>query len=224
VASINRLATSNGAGGYSLNDTSGIGVELFKAASTAYKNGNANVDGCLGCTYHDGDETAKRLVFDLIFGDTVDCVSGNSRACIMAAIGVIPGGKVVKGLKIAEELATAGKVAAETTGGRVALLGRKADIEEYISWKPEIDFGADFLNIRGTMAGGKKGVGGWNWTRNKRFIDDALSQGEVRLVTSPEEPLYMGGNTYQRELRYLSDKGYGWEPAEDYWRVVRARP
>jgi hypothetical protein len=107
----------------------------------------------------------------------------------------------------------------------VTLLGRKADIEAYMASKSGGVFDADFLNIRGTMAGGKKGVGGWNWTRNKRFIDDALDSGkEIRLVTDPNAPLYEGGNTYQRELRYLKDRGYRPEQVGDYWRVVRARP
>ena len=105
------------------------------------------------------------------------------------------------------------------------MLGRKGDIEDYIASKPDGEFDADFLNIRGTMDKGRKGVGGWNWTRNKRFIDDALSSdNEIRLVTDPDAPLYSGGNTYQRELQYLQDKGYGWEQVDDYWRVVRVRP
>jgi len=31
--------------------------------------------------------------------------------------------------------------------------------------------------------------------------------------------LYRGGNTYQRELKYLKDKGYEWTSAGDHWRV-----
>ena len=75
------------------------------------------------------------------------------------------------------------------------------------------------------MAGGSRGVGGWNWTRNKRFIDDALDSGsEIRLVTDPTRPLYKRGNTYQRELKYLrKNKGYGWEQVGDYWRVIKVR-
>ncbi len=75
------------------------------------------------------------------------------------------------------------------------------------------------------MAKGRKGVGGWNWTRNKRFIDDALEAGrEIRLVTDPGVPLYKGGNTYQRELKYLQGKGFGWVQVDDYWHVFRIRP
>jgi hypothetical protein len=75
------------------------------------------------------------------------------------------------------------------------------------------------------MANGKAGVGGWNWTRNKAFIDDAIASGnEIRLVTNPDAPLYSGGNVYQRELKYLKDKGYGWEQVGDYWRLTRVRP
>jgi hypothetical protein len=84
---------------------------------------------------------------------------------------------------------------------------------------------AHFLNIRGTMAGGKAGLGGWNWTRNKAFIDDAIAAGrEIRMVTDPEALLYSGGNTYQRELNYLVDNGFGWRQVDDYWQVIRVRP
>jgi hypothetical protein len=68
-------------------------------------------------------------------------------------------------------------VLAHNCGGPV-LLGRKADIEDYVAGKPGGGFDADFLHIRGTYGRGKKSVGGWNWTRNKGFIDDALESGE----------------------------------------------
>ncbi len=95
----------------------------------------------------------------------------------------------------------------------------------YIRNHPDTKLDADFLNIQGTMANGKKGVGGWTWTRNKRYVDDAIARGDdIRLVTSPDTPLYQGGNTYQRELKYLRDKGYAWEQAGDHWIPVRTRP
>jgi hypothetical protein len=38
-------------------------------------------------------------------------------------------------------------------------------------------------------------------SRNKAFIDEAIERGdELRLVTNPNEPLYQGGNVYQREI------------------------
>ncbi|MEU5438736.1 RHS repeat-associated core domain-containing protein [Streptomyces sp. NPDC020719] len=102
------------------------------------------------------------------------------------------------------------------------LLGTKKGIEDYLS-DSSGDF--DFLNVRGTMANGTKGVGAWNWTRNKRYIDDALASGTpIRLVTDPTKPLYRGGNVFQRELKYLEGKGYGWTQVDDYWEVVRVRP
>jgi RHS repeat-associated protein len=98
------------------------------------------------------------------------------------------------------------------------VLGTYDDIRHYI--KRPGDFDADFLNIPGM-----KGPGSWNWTRNKRFIDDALASGKpIRLVTDPTKPLYIKGNVYQRELKYLRDKGYGWRKVDDYWEVVRIRP
>ncbi|HEX5496033.1 MAG TPA: RHS repeat-associated core domain-containing protein, partial [Mycobacteriales bacterium] len=107
----------------------------------------------------------------------------------------------------------------------VTLLGRKADIEQYMANNPDGGFDADFLNIRGTMNNGKAGTGGWTWQRNKRFIDEALEGGnDVRLVTDPNKPLYSGGNTYQRELKYMQGRGYGWEEADGHWSVQRVRP
>jgi len=107
----------------------------------------------------------------------------------------------------------------------IALLGKYQDIKDYIAAGPPGAFDADFLNFQGTAKKGTAGVGSWNWTRNKRYIDDALAAGkEVRLVTDPNTPIYEKGNVYQRELKYLKDNGYGWVPVDDYWVVVRVRP
>jgi hypothetical protein len=107
----------------------------------------------------------------------------------------------------------------------VALLGKYQDIKDYIAVAPPGIFDADFLNFQGTMKNGTAGVGSWNWTRNKQYIDDALAAGkEVRLVTDPNTPIYKRGNVYQRELKYLKDNGYEWIPVDDYWVVVRVRP
>ncbi|WP_194917795.1 RHS repeat protein [Catenulispora rubra] len=111
------------------------------------------------------------------------------------------------------------------SGPPIALLGKYQDIKDYIAAAPPGTFDADFLNFQGTAKKGTAGVGSWNWTRNKRYIDDALAAGkEVRLVTDPNTPLYEKGNVYQRELKYLKDNGYGWVPVDDYWVVVRVRP
>ncbi|CCH30243.1 YD repeat-containing protein [Saccharothrix espanaensis DSM 44229] len=109
--------------------------------------------------------------------------------------------------------------------GVVTVLGKTADINAYEQRHSDQDFDRDRLNIRGTMDDGRSGVGGWNWTRNKRFLDTALSRpGEVRIVTNPDAPVYAGGNVFQREVKYLKDKGFGWEQVDDYWRVVKVRP
>lgn len=39
-------------------------------------------------------------------------------------------------------------------------------------------------------------------------------------MTNPNEPLYQGGNTFQRELTYLQDRGYTWQDQGDYWNAV----
>jgi len=39
-------------------------------------------------------------------------------------------------------------------------------------------------------------------------------------VTDPARPLRAGGNTYQRELRYLAALGYRWQRCGDHWRVT----
>lgn len=103
------------------------------------------------------------------------------------------------------------------------LLGRKTDIEKFLERNPRATASADFLNLRGTMAQGKRGVGGWTWTRNKRFMTDALLRGiEIVMVTDPDRPIHAGGNTYQRELRFLAGKGYRWTRSGEHWRVVPA--
>ncbi|GAA2467325.1 hypothetical protein ACFPFX_10880 [Streptomyces mauvecolor] len=113
------------------------------------------------------------------------------------------------------------------TSRPVALLGRVDDIDDYIAANPAEKL--DRLSVQGNMAKGKKGVGSWNWTRNKRYIDDALANGELRLVTNPDDLSWRweagaAGNGFQRELKYLQDKGYTWLPVHNYWLVVRARP
>jgi RHS repeat-associated protein len=122
--------------------------------------------------------------------------------------------------------APAAEPRAPPTGVQPTLLGRKADIEAYIATHQDQGFSADFLNILGTMDRGRRGVGGWNWTRNKRFIDDAIASGsEIRLVTDPTRPIYSGGNTYQDELRFLkNDRGYDWRQVDDYWGIFKTRP
>ena len=108
-------------------------------------------------------------------------------------------------------------VAAETAelaageARQVTVLGRyTGGVDAYVG-KP----GFNTLNLP------FKGTGRWNWTRNKSFIDDAIERGdEIRLVTNPNEPLYQGGNTFQRELRYLQDRGYTWQEQGDFWNAV----
>ncbi|MFD3504552.1 hypothetical protein [Streptomyces sp. NPDC058678] len=54
------------------------------------------------------------------------------------------------------------------------------------------------LGKNGEVAVGAKGTGSWNWTRNKRFIDDALASGApIRLVSDPAKSLYAKGNVFQ---------------------------
>ncbi|MCY1141557.1 polymorphic toxin-type HINT domain-containing protein [Actinoplanes sp. Pm04-4] len=68
-----------------------------------------------------------------------------------------------------------------------------------------------------------KGSGRWNWTRNKRFIDEADARGdEIRLYTDPSETLYRGGNVFKKEIKYLDGLGYRhFEKVDDYWVVTR---
>lgn len=107
----------------------------------------------------------------------------------------------------------AAETAEVAAGGarQVTVLGRyTGGVDSYVG-KP----GFNTLNLP------FKGAGRWNWTRNKRFIDGAIERGdEIRLVTNPNEPLYQGGNTFQRELRYLQDRGYTWQEQGDYWNAV----
>ena len=102
------------------------------------------------------------------------------------------------GTEVAEEVATR----------QVTVLGRYVGGTERYLGEP----GFNVLNAPA------RGTGRWNWTRNKRFIDDAIERGdELRLVTDPHKPLYSGGNDYQRELDYLRKRGYDFEQSGDYW-------
>lgn len=108
----------------------------------------------------------------------------------------------------------AGGVPGSAESGQVTVLGRyTGGVDAYVG-KP----GFNTLDLP------FKGTGRWYWSRNKAFIDDAIERGdEIRLVTDPYKPLYQGGNVYQRELRYLRDRGYTFEQNDDYWIAVRGR-
>ena len=102
----------------------------------------------------------------------------------------------------------------EAASGRVTVLGRfRGGTEEYLG-KP----GFNVLDLP------SKGTGRWYWSRNEAFIDDAIAAGdEIRLVTNPYEPIYSGGNTFQREIRYLKDLGYTFQESGDHWVAVPGR-
>lgn len=94
----------------------------------------------------------------------------------------------------------------------ITVLGRfKGGTEKYIG-----EPGYNALNLP------SKGAGRWNWTRNKRFLDDAIERGdEIRLVTNPNARQFSGGNVFQRELRYLRDRGYRFLPQGDQWIALK---
>jgi hypothetical protein len=104
---------------------------------------------------------------------------------------------------------------------RITLLGRTDDIATHKNENPDSEFNS--LNLQGTQGKDRdKGPGAHNWTRNKQFIDDALARGdEIRLVTNPNEPIYSGGNWYQRELDYLDDLGYDAVQSGNHWILQR---
>jgi len=108
---------------------------------------------------------------------------------------------------------TAG-VVEDAASGQVTVLGRfRGGTEEYLG-KP----GFNVLDLP------SKGTGRWYWSRNEAFIDDAIAAGdEIRLVTNPYEPIYSGGNTFQREIRYLKDLGYTFQESGDHWVAVPGR-
>lgn len=118
---------------------------------------------------------------------------------------------VEEGIALRSGAAVTSGATANTAARQVTVLGRFRGGTETYMGKP----GFNVLDLP------SKGAGRYWWTRNKRFIDDALDRGdELRLVTNPNQPLYQGGNVYQRELKYLQDRGYRWIPKDDYWVVV----
>jgi RHS repeat-associated protein len=110
-------------------------------------------------------------------------------------------------------------------GCKTFLIGTSNGIDEFLKKHGEDGFGTDKMAIQGTADKGRSGTGGWNWTRNKRWLDEALASGStVRMVNNPNKPIYEEGNVYQRELKYLKDKGYGWREVGEYWEVYKIRP
>ncbi len=148
---------------------------------------------------------------------------------VLGAVALAAGGVGGAGLRAAATSSRAG------LGNVAKAVGRGSSAME-----PEASIAANEITILGRHKGGVdgyigkpgyntlaiplRGSGKWNWTRNKRFIDDAIEGGgEIRLVTDPFTPMYRGGNVYQRELRYLKDRGFTFEAQDDYWVVTRGR-
>ena len=78
------------------------------------------------------------------------------------------------------------------------------------------------LDVRPTVPSTRNaGSGRWNWTRNKRFLDDAIESGDRLLIVSPPKAPNRGGNAFQRELKYLSKRGYSFEKSGQNWVAVR---
>ncbi|WP_406490673.1 polymorphic toxin-type HINT domain-containing protein [Streptomyces sp. NBC_01604] len=107
------------------------------------------------------------------------------------------------------------------------VLGTSTDIRNYRAAHASEKL--DILSISGQAKDGARGVGAWNWTRNKRFIDEALADGRpIRLVTDPNKARYVKGNVFNRELKYLQGKGYSWRQVEfgdqPAWEVYKLRP
>jgi hypothetical protein len=95
-----------------------------------------------------------------------------------------------------------------------SVLGRKVDVRDYRG-----KAGFNVLDLP------DKGAGRYRWSRNKKWIDEAIERGdEIRIVgTDPTAPIYRGGNFLQREIRYLRDRGYTFRKVDDYWIAVLGR-
>jgi RHS repeat-associated protein len=184
------------------------------------------VSGAIGCGQ--GESVARcTLIGGALGGATAGVVYGGSvllRSALGRAPSIIGRGASRAGSLVDDvsddferSLAprTAMRVADDVVGARqVTVLGRYSGGTDAFVGKP----GFNVLDLP------SKGTGRWYWSRNRAFIDDAITRGDdIRLVTNPFEPLYSGGNVFQRELRYLKDLGYGFEEAGDYWRAVPGR-
>lgn len=138
--------------------------------------------------------------------------AGNAVRGARSAARTAPRSAGARGLQAPQ---TAARLADDVVGSQqVTVLGRYRGGTDAFVGKPSFNV----LDLP------SKGTGRWYWSRNRAFIDDAIARSdEIRLVTNPFEPLYSGGNVFQRELRYLKDLGYGFEQAGDYWRAVPGR-
>lgn len=146
------------------------------------------------------------------------------------------GGKAAdEAVDLADDAASAGRRAddvihdgsaatgTDASGGsrQITALGAWNDIKDFLG-KP----GYNVLNLPW------KGPGRWNWTRNKRFIDDAIDRGDkVRAYTNPHPPRtsppggrpWRRGNVFDREVKYVESKGYNFvkHPSYNYWKLER---
>jgi RHS repeat-associated protein len=177
-----------------------------------------------------GWEVGKRIVKAILVDPFINCFSvGSDRNGLTRAVGCGEAALLAvgayKGAKAATALRGAGSIASiEVTEAavlpqagstaQVTVLGRYADVQRAIAADSQ-------LNALSLPA---KGTGRWYWHRNQVFIDNAIARGdEIRMVTNPTQPLFAGGNTFQREIRYLRDLGYTFKQTGDHWVAVPGR-
>jgi hypothetical protein len=58
------------------------------------------------------------------------------------------------------------------------------------------------------------------WGANRRFLDEAIEQGDEIILATPFEDV--GGGYFRKELVYLHSLGY--RPSKDGKRLVRTEP
>ncbi|MFS8098596.1 type IV secretion protein Rhs [Lentzea alba] len=139
-----------------------------------------------------------------------------------ATAGASSVGREVGSIAVGKELALAAK--GSSTIGQPAAKAATKDITILGLEEPVAAFrGKPGFNVLDLPM---KGPGKYRWSRNERWLDEAVAAGgEIRLVSDPFRTYYEGGNTFVKEVEFLRNRGFGFEQGvadgKKIWVAVR---